>query len=215
MGREAGKLKCRVLLCLKAQRRGRVGFCGGHYEHYRKGHNPFEITLRERHGKSGTPEHNSWIGMRRRCCDPGNPKWPRYGGRGIKVCERWLKSFPDFLIDMGEKPSPIHSLDRIDNDGNYEPSNCRWATPKEQARDVRVLITCNGQTKSVTEWAALTGISRWVLQHRYHAGWSHADIVTKKVLSSREVAEIALRARWARQRSNTEKLNDNQETRNA
>lgn len=86
------------------------------------------------HGGSRTPEYRSWSGMKRRCYDKNNPKYGRYGGRGITVCERWLgrDGFPNFLADIGKRPSPGYSLDRIDNDGDYELSNCRWATPHQQ-----------------------------------------------------------------------------------
>lgn len=86
------------------------------------------------HGRSNTLLYGAWYRMKSRCYNINDPKYYRYGARGIKVCDRWL-DFNNFLIDMGEKPSINHSIDRKDNDGNYEPDNCRWATPTEQARN--------------------------------------------------------------------------------
>jgi hypothetical protein len=82
-----------------------------------------------------TPEYRAWRGMINRCYQPSSERFSRYGGRGIVVCDRWHHSFENFLADMGRKPSPKHSIDRIDNDGNYEPGNCRWATASEQQRN--------------------------------------------------------------------------------
>jgi hypothetical protein len=94
---------------------------------------------RDSHKGTGTPEYTAWNGMKNRCYRRKTWNYPRYGGRGIRVCKRWLgaNGFVNFLADMGYRPSPAHSLDRVNNDGNYEPSNCRWATPKEQANNRR------------------------------------------------------------------------------
>lgn len=93
-----------------------------------------EAMSQFRHGSVNTPEYNTWSSMLRRCNNANNRSYPRYGGRGIRVCDQW-NDFVGFLRDMGRKPSPDHSLDRIDNNGNYEPGNCRWATRVQQSRN--------------------------------------------------------------------------------
>lgn len=86
----------------------------------------------EKHGQWGTPEYTAWSGARGRCMNEKDSSYRHYGGRGITMCAQWTSSFPAFLADMGPRPSPGHSLDRMNNDGNYEPGNCRWATGSEQ-----------------------------------------------------------------------------------
>ena len=89
------------------------------------------------HGLSRTPEYNAWLNMNKRCYNENDPRYKWYGARGIFVCPEWRHDFAQFLRDMGPKPSPKHSIDRINNDGNYEPRNCRWATWKQQQNNRR------------------------------------------------------------------------------
>lgn len=101
--------------------------CGHLKGNHKHGHKP----------RHASPEYNAWAGMIRRCSKPHHKSWANYGGRGIRVCGSWVESFENFLADVGLRPSEKHSLDRINNDGNYEPTNCRWATASEQMKNRR------------------------------------------------------------------------------
>jgi len=118
-------------------------------------------------------EYRIWSGMINRCTNENNSAADRYMKRGIMVCERWLLSFKCFLSDMGECPFN-HSIDRIDNNGNYTPENCRWATTKIQARNTstNVFITYNNETKTISEWSELTGISATKISYRHSRGFT-------------------------------------------
>ena len=120
------------------------------------------------HGMTKTPEYRSWLNMRCRCCNSKHKSYPRYGGRGITVCERWRNSFETFYADLGPKPGLKYTLGRINNSGNYTPKNCRWETPKEQAnnRCNNIFITAAGKTQSIAAWAETIGLSVAALQMR-------------------------------------------------
>lgn len=138
------------------------------------------------HGASGgerpQTEYTIWSSMRARCSNPNHAAFHRYGGRGIKVCERWMK-FEYFFADMGARPSKAHSIDRIDNDGNYEPSNCRWATQKQQCNNSprNRILTHAGKSKTLTQWATEFGILRSTIGVRLGLGWSVSKALTTPV----------------------------------
>lgn len=132
------------------------------------------------HGMSRTAEYRAWENARSRCRNPKNMKFPIYGGRGIQFCERWAKSFENFLNDMGRKPSKHHSLDRKDSDGNYEPGNCRWATTAQQNNNrpnYNRTVEVNGIRMTVAEAARLTGIPHGTICSRIDRGWPNEDVL--------------------------------------
>ena len=137
------------------------------------------------HAIRRTATYIAWRSMRARCLKPSHKSWPDYGGRGIKICDSWLK-FENFLADMGEKPAGMQ-LDRVDNNGNYEPSNCRWATPMQNCNNRRSshFIEFRGERRSVSQWARATGIPRDTLSFRLENGWSITDALTIPVKRQR------------------------------
>ncbi len=153
-----------------------------------------KVHNRTTHGMSRTSEHRAWLRIKSRCYNPNFAGYKNYGGRGITMCDRWLNSFENFYEDMGDKPSEDLSLDRIDNDGNYEPENCRWATSKQQNRNQSqsVFLTINGETKHVAEWCEISGIKHSVCKNRLWKGWSPEDAVFKK--PRKRVAKITHKA---------------------
>lgn len=125
--------------------------------------------LNGRHGLSGTTEYSAWKGIITRCRWEKYYQWKNYGGRGIRVCKRWSR-FENFIADMGFKPGAEYSIDRIDVNGDYEPSNCRWATHKQQAQNRRnnIFIELGGDKKTVAEWSDLYGVKAATVYARFH-----------------------------------------------
>ena len=137
-------------------------------------------------GKNIPPEYNTWKGMRHRCTNPNHRVYALYGGRGITVCERWAASFQAFLDDVGRKPSPDHSLDRIDVDGNYEPGNVRWATQQDQCRNQRRnrRLMYQGQERTLAEICQMAGVEASHMNYHLQQGRS-ADEAAAIILAKR------------------------------
>ncbi|GGF26373.1 hypothetical protein [Hymenobacter cavernae] len=132
-------------------------------------HRESTAAINYKHGEANySKENKTWFGIKARCYNPNAEKYPQYGERGITVCERWLDSYEDFLLDMGRAPTKDHSIERIDVNGNYEPSNCRWATAKEQANNktTNVFLELNGVIKTLAQWAETLGYN-YKSFHRY------------------------------------------------
>jgi hypothetical protein len=134
-----------------------------------------------KHGMHDSPEHKAWRSMKHRCANPRSGRYDRYGARGITVCQRWRESFESFYADMGSRPSPDHSIDRINNDGNYEPGNCRWATTAEQNRNRsdNVRLSFDGREMTASEWARELCINRRTLYLRLSTGWTIENALTR------------------------------------
>lgn len=159
--------------------RGRGRFCGKSCAASGKNNSAY------RHGNSSrtsgqTKEYKTWAGIKQRVTNPNGEHAHYYQDRGIKMCDRWFSSFEKFLEDMGGAPSAAHSIDRIDNNGDYEPSNCRWATHKEQMQNTRAtkLITYNGTTYPQEEWGRITGLGGLTILKRLKRGWSIEKALT-------------------------------------
>jgi hypothetical protein len=132
------------------------------------------------HGMTGTPEYNSWIKMKARCNNIEDAKYPDYGGRGIKVCLAWDDDFERFYRDLGSKPAADFTLDRIDVNGNYEPENCRWASPKEQSRNKRShrFVEYMGREMPLSEACELAGINYRTALYRLNTGGTWQPLPT-------------------------------------
>lgn len=151
----------------------------------------WKSECRRTHGKCHTPEHYIWSTMIQRCENVKDKSYARYGGRGIRVCERWRRSFADFLTDMGQRPALPNtpagratvSIDRIDNNAGYFPENCRWTTSPENSRNTRqnVIFEFNGQSNCIAAWADKFSIKYSTLLERLRRGWSIERALTEPV----------------------------------
>ena len=163
---------------ISSLRSGTTQSCGCLYRESRS-----QINLKHGCSRPGqqTPEFKTWQRMKSRCHIPSDGCYYKYGGRGIQVCERWRSSFEAFLADMGLRPGPEYSIDRKNNAGHYEPSNCHWTTREVQSRNKRNnrWITFNGLTLCLADWSAKTGINVRTLHARLSTGWSAERALTE------------------------------------
>lgn len=137
-------------------------------------------SIRTTHGMSQTYIYKAWTQILQRCTNPNNPAFHNYGGRGIELHKEWRESFVKFSEYLGDQPGAKHSIDRIDNNGNYAPGNVRWATKIEQARNRRSsrLITADGVTRTIAEWIELSGLAASTVERRLKRGWLPSEAVT-------------------------------------
>lgn len=148
-------------------------------------HGEVLIERNTKHGHSTreatTPEYRAWQHMIQRCYSRSYRFFHRYGGRGIRVCDRWRNSFEAFFADVGSRPGKNFEIDRIDNDGDYEPGNVRWVTKVRNCRNrsTNRLITFNGERLCIADWSDRTGIPAQVIRERINEGWSAKDALTK------------------------------------
>jgi hypothetical protein len=165
VGRASGKFAYQVCQCSCGNftvvqtsnlRNGNTNSCGCFRQE-------FIAAKNKKHSMTGTVEHETWNSMKKRCLNPKHKSYHNYGGRGIRICDRWLdpeSGFENFYADMGPRPSDKHSIDRINNGGDYCPENCKWSTRFEQNRNKRtnVMLAYNGKTQCVKDWAEELGI---------------------------------------------------------
>lgn len=166
-------------------RNGLVVSCGCYHREIIKNIVPYNKT----HGMGKSPEYNIWSMMKNRCTNPKCNRHQYYLDKGIRVCDRWLgeHGFENFVADMGMRPSPKHSIDRIDPNGDYCPENCRWATPKEQSNNQtsNVVIEHNGEKKTLAQWCEFYDFPYKLAHSRLKRGFSFEEIFTKGAFSNK------------------------------
>lgn len=156
-------------------------------------------------------EYRVWIKMKGRCYNPNNDSFHLYGGRGIIICERWLLSFDNFIEDMGKCPNDKNSIDRIDVNGNYEPSNCRWANDYEQCNNKRTnhFIEYNGERMTLSQWSKKLGINEKTLFNRVKRGWTIQRCLDPKL---KNITNITYKGETKNITEWSNKLNINKDT---
>lgn len=150
-------------------------------------------TFNKTHGLSHRREYTIWCGIKARCYNKSNRSYPRYGGRGVTVCQRWRESFDAFIADVGWPPTDrFYTLDRKDGTKGYEPGNVRWATYDQQANNTRSnkRLTAFGRTQTIAQWARETGLHYRLISARLAAGWPHERILTEKSKSGPRKKQI-------------------------
>lgn len=153
----------------------KTGSCGCY-------HNEVLIMQTKTHGEGAgkrTPEYNTWASIKGRCTCVTNKKYKNYGGRGVQICDRWKNSFENFLQDMGRRPLGCNSIDRINNNGNYSPDNCRWATNNQQSNNktTSVFMEHNGEVLTASQWSLKLGLKYSIIQQANKKGKSISDII--------------------------------------
>ena len=159
------------------------GYCQRHYTKNWKYGNPTSGKFQERHGLHNIPEYKVWKNLKQRCCNPKNGRYHTYGGRGIIVCDRWRNSFISFYKDMGDKPFPKAQIDRIDNDGNYEPDNCEWVKNSDNAKHT---------TATVLNWFTVRSIRRLYAMNKY----THRDLCKMYNLNRHTLQNVIYNIHW-------------------
>ena len=154
-------------------------YCRLHYNRWYTHKDPM-YTVKD--GRTRTREYHIWSAIKQRCLNKKNPRYHCYGGRGISLCERWMR-FEDFLFDMGRRPSPAHSIDRLDNNKGYCKENCRWSTLSQQMNNTRRIhwVEYAGEKMSLSQVARKYGIKRITLSKRLENGWSIERAITERI----------------------------------